>query len=81
MGRPVVLTPQAGEGLDLADGRDVLVAPDAARFAARVREVFDGRHPQLGARARARVVADYQWNFADLDGIISGRALAAAAAG
>ncbi len=81
MARPVVLTPQAGEGLDLVSGRDALVAADAPSFALRLGEVLDGRHPQLGARARQRVMADYQWNFAHLDEIISGYAPAAAAAG
>ena len=81
MARPVVLTPQAGEGLDLVSGGDALVAEDAAQFAAHVREILEGVHPQLGARGRQRVLADYQWNFGNLDKIISGRALAAAAAG
>jgi polysaccharide biosynthesis protein PslH len=81
MARPVVLTPQAGEGLDLVSGRDALVAADARGFALRLDEILDGRHPQLGARARQRVMADYQWNFAHLDEIISGYAPAAAAAG
>ncbi len=81
MARPVVLTPQAGEGLDLVSGRDALVAADAPEFAARVREILDGAHPQLGARGRQRVLTDYQWNFARLDEIVAGRALAAVAAG
>jgi len=81
MARPVVLTPQAGEGLDLVSGRDALVADDAERFAAAVHEIVEGGHPQLGTRARQRVLADYQWNFAPLDEIVAGRAFAAAAAG
>jgi polysaccharide biosynthesis protein PslH len=81
MARPVVLTPQAGEGLDLVDGREALLAADAPRFAALVSEVLNGLHPKLGAHARQRVVTDYQWNFTTLDEIIAGHALAAAAAG
>jgi polysaccharide biosynthesis protein PslH len=81
MARPVVLTPEAGEGLDLVDGREALLAADAPRFAALVSEVLNGLHPELGAHARQRVVTDYQWNFTTLDEIIAGHALAAAAAG
>ncbi len=81
MARPVVLTPQAGEGLDLVAGRDALVAAGAEEFALRVREILAGAHPGLGARARQRVLADYQWDFSYLDALVAGRALAAAAAG
>ena len=73
MAQPVVLTPHAAEGIELAAGRDVLIASDAPEFAARVGEVLDGLHPHLGARGRQRILADYQWNFASLDEIILGR--------
>ncbi len=62
MGRPVVATPQAFEGVEARAGRDLLVAetqPEA--FAACVAAVLDGRHPGLGAAARAAVEQRYAW--------------------
>jgi glycosyltransferase involved in cell wall biosynthesis len=80
MARPVVLTPQAVEGIELTPSRDALVAEDAVEFAAHVQAVLGGGYPSLGAAARRRVAADYQWNFDALDRIMAGKALADVAA-
>ena len=63
MARPVVASPQAFEGIDATPARDLLVegAP-AAAAAAILRLIAEpGRAAQLGAAARLRMEARYQW--------------------
>lgn len=62
MGTPVVTTPQAFEGLRAAPGRDLLIAETAEDMAHCVRDVLEGRHPSLGANARALVERQYDWS-------------------
>ncbi len=62
MGRPVVATPQAFEGVNAEPGRDMLVGEGAAGFAALVTEVLRGAHPGLGAAARRIVEQRYAWS-------------------
>jgi glycosyltransferase involved in cell wall biosynthesis len=61
---PVVATSRGVEGLDAHDGDDVLVADDAAEFAARCSLV--ARSPELRARlttrGRERYEADFTWD-------------------
>ncbi|WP_324780149.1 TIGR03087 family PEP-CTERM/XrtA system glycosyltransferase [Thiobacillus sedimenti] len=59
MARPVVVTPQAAEGIHGAPGRDFVVAADAAGFAAEV--VAALRLRASVPQARARVLAQYDW--------------------
>ncbi len=69
MARPVVVTPEALEGLDAESGREVVRAAGAAGFADATLAVLAGEDSEaMGARARARVVADYGWaaNLASL---------------
>jgi sugar transferase (PEP-CTERM/EpsH1 system associated) len=61
MGRPVVASPQAFEGIRATQGRDLLVANGAAATARAVAEVLDGRHPGLGAAARRLIEQVYSW--------------------
>jgi sugar transferase (PEP-CTERM/EpsH1 system associated) len=61
MARPVVATPAAFDGLHAAPGRDLLVG-DGVAFAAHVADVLDGRHPGLGAAARAAMQRRYAWD-------------------
>jgi sugar transferase (PEP-CTERM/EpsH1 system associated) len=61
MGKPVVATPAALEGLDLKTGDEVLAASNAQQFANAVARLFNGEMAELGARARQRIVADYGW--------------------
>jgi glycosyltransferase involved in cell wall biosynthesis len=60
---PVVATRAAIEGLDLAHGREVLLADDTAGYAREVQRLLDA--PELGARlaeaGRARVLELYPW--------------------
>ena len=77
MSAPVVVSPQAAEGLDVEIGADLLVARSAEEFAQKVARVIDGRGLGIGDRARARVERHYAWGlqFAKLDRIIDGDAL------
>ncbi len=61
MGRPVVATEAAFEGVRAVAGRDLLVGAEAADIAQLVDAVLDGRHPTLGPMARAATVAGYGW--------------------
>jgi sugar transferase (PEP-CTERM/EpsH1 system associated) len=83
MGRPVVASAQAFAGLRAVAGRDLLVADSAPAFADRCADVLGGRHPGLGAAARAAVVAGYDWDatLAGLDALLDGAPPLSALAG
>ncbi len=74
MGRPVVASPEAFEGVRARPGRDLLVAEDAASMARLVAEVLEGRHAGLGAAARGAVAAGHGWaaGLARLDALLAG---------
>ena len=61
-GMPVVSTPLGVEGLDVADGQELLLAGDARRFVSAIIELLE--HPEradaLARRARRRV--EQQWD-------------------
>jgi glycosyltransferase involved in cell wall biosynthesis len=63
MERPVVSTTVGAEGIEVAGGRELLLADEPERFAAEVRRLLDD--PALGSRlgrsARALVAARYSW--------------------
>jgi sugar transferase (PEP-CTERM/EpsH1 system associated) len=61
MAKPVIATPAALEGLDLRLGEEVLAASNPQQFAGAIAKLFAGEMAPLGARARARIVADYGW--------------------
>lgn len=73
MGRPVVASPGAFEGISAEPGRDLLVADGAEATVRCVLEVLEGRHPGMGAAARARIEARYSWQsaLARLDPILA----------
>jgi len=74
LGRPVVASPQAFEGVRAVPGRDLLVADGAETMARAVLAVIDGQHPDLGATARSLVEQTYTWRatLARLDGLLDG---------
>ncbi len=79
MAVPVVATPQALEGIEAEVGREVLAPPDAKAFAdAVISLLVSGDREAIGRRARARVVADYDWaaSLARLEPILEGTASA-----
>jgi len=63
MGKAIAATSLGVEGLDLAPGREVVVADDPAALARGVADLMSDAdlRRRLGERARARAVADYRW--------------------
>ncbi len=61
-GKAVVSTTIGAEGLDVHDGRDIIIADDAEKFAASVIELLqdDGRRREL-ERAASELAARYDW--------------------
>ena len=62
MGRPVIASPAAFEGVRAQAGTELLVAEGADGFADAVCEVLDGKHAGLGAAARASMERGYAWS-------------------
>ena len=75
MGRPVLASAAAFEGVRAVPGRDLRVASDAAAFADTALAVLGGGHDDIGASARLAMVANYAWDatLAKLDSIVEGR--------
>lgn len=63
MGRPVVASAQAAEGIDARDGEHFLIAPDDSAAVNMVMRMIDDRAgaAQLGLAARAHVLQRYNW--------------------
>jgi len=61
MAKPIVSTPLGAEGLDLADGDEIVLAERPATFAAAVAALLDdrARREQLGRAARLAIVKRY----------------------
>jgi len=73
MGRPVVASRQAFEGVRAVPGQDLLVADGAFETADRIVEVLAGAHPGLNHAARAAMVRGYAWSatLSRLDAILA----------
>jgi sugar transferase (PEP-CTERM/EpsH1 system associated) len=71
MGRPVVATPDAFEGLRALPGRDLLVCATPEEMFRSLLDIVEGRHPGLGAAARAVIERNYSWthNLRRLDAL------------
>ena len=63
MGRAVVASPPALEGLDVEVGREVLQADTPAQWQSAIRDIVadEALRSRLGRSARARIEAKYQW--------------------
>jgi glycosyltransferase involved in cell wall biosynthesis len=63
MGVPVVATPAAVEGIQIADADEVLIGDSAATFAAHVVNLLQDRHlwNRVVKKARNRVAQSYSW--------------------
>jgi sugar transferase (PEP-CTERM/EpsH1 system associated) len=61
MAKPVVATSQACEGIDLQNGKNILVADAALEFAEAVLSVLSGAHNEIGPNGRALVELNYRW--------------------
>jgi sugar transferase (PEP-CTERM/EpsH1 system associated) len=74
MARPVVVTPQALEGIAARPGHEVLEAPrQPEHFAATLLDALSPDHCGLGVAARRLVCRDYSWpgTLAMLDGLLA----------
>ncbi len=61
MGRPVIVSPQALEGIEAVPGTDLLLADGADAFVATISALLAAPNPSLGAAARANVQQQYSW--------------------
>lgn len=63
MGKAVIATADAAEGLDVDADRDLIIANDADDFARAVLDLADGaqKAAAIGAAARRRILDDYTW--------------------
>lgn len=77
MGKTVVSTPEAFEGIQAVEGEEIVVANGAEAFAVAVVDLLsDGsRAREIGRRARARVESDYGWEakLSVLDDLLTAR--------
>jgi len=64
MGRPVVSSPAAAEGIDAAPGRDLFVAATPRETADRIIELADdpASSAAMGVAARQRMEQRYAWD-------------------
>ena len=65
MATPVVVSPQALEGIDAAPGSELVLADGADAFQSAVAALLDGQEEAvdaIGAAARARVQSSYSWS-------------------
>ncbi|MBV8665078.1 MAG: TIGR03087 family PEP-CTERM/XrtA system glycosyltransferase [Burkholderiaceae bacterium] len=79
MGKTVIVSPQALEGIRAEAGRDLLLANDAAQFAAGIVQALAQPDAELGRRARDRVETLYGWasNLAQVETLLEGNSLSA----
>ncbi|WP_027864549.1 TIGR03087 family PEP-CTERM/XrtA system glycosyltransferase [Massilia alkalitolerans] len=61
MATPVVVTPQALEGIEAEPGRELVLAHDAAGFVEAVAQLLARNGNDMGLAARARVERKYSW--------------------
>jgi sugar transferase (PEP-CTERM/EpsH1 system associated) len=61
MARPVVVTPEALEGIEARPGSEVILASDTAGFTAGCQLAAGPQGAAIGRAARLRVLADYVW--------------------
>jgi sugar transferase (PEP-CTERM/EpsH1 system associated) len=61
MATPVVVSPQALEGIDAVPGFDLVLADGAAEFVESVSSLLAQQESPLGGAARARVERQYSW--------------------
>jgi polysaccharide biosynthesis protein PslH len=64
MGKPVIATPAALDGLHLVLGEEILCSASAPGFATCVATALGGRATTIAELGRKRVVADYGWEAA-----------------
>lgn len=63
-GKPVITTLEGGTRYLIEDGMDGLAIPygDAGAIVKRAQEILEGKHPEVGRRAREKVLREYTWS-------------------
>lgn len=62
MAKPVIVSPEALEGISAEPGRELLLAADARAFATYGQQLLAQPAAEIGSAARRRVVSDYGWD-------------------
>lgn len=72
LGKPVVASPQAFEGIRAMAGRDLLVADGVEDTLQAVSDLLDGKYPDIGPAARRAMEVAYGWDaiLTKLDGYL-----------
>jgi len=72
MARPVVVSPQALEGIAAEPGRDIVLASEPIQFADAVVTLLQQPGNEIGVRAREKVIAQYGWtsNLSCIDALL-----------
>ena len=75
MARPVLVSPQALEGIDAVPGRELLLADDAGGHARAALDCLNAPDAAIGAAARAKVEQLYGWesNLAPVSALLEQR--------
>jgi glycosyltransferase involved in cell wall biosynthesis len=61
MGKSVVLSPQAMEGIQATDGEELYVAADEKTFSSKIISLISENDGAEMNAARARILSDYTW--------------------
>lgn len=61
MARPVLVSSKGLEGIEARHGEHVLLTDTADQYRQGVTDILEGRHAELGIRARALVRRDFSW--------------------
>jgi sugar transferase (PEP-CTERM/EpsH1 system associated) len=72
MARPVVVSPQALEGIAAEPGRDIVLAQDAGQYISAVNALLSAADTTIGPAARKKVVDLYGWasNLSRVDSLL-----------
>jgi sugar transferase (PEP-CTERM/EpsH1 system associated) len=72
MAKPLVVTPQALEGIDAAPGHELMLAANPAEFILVVSTLLTHINKRMGESARAKIIQDFSWsgNLACLDKLL-----------
>jgi glycosyltransferase involved in cell wall biosynthesis len=82
MGKPVVATPNACQGIEVTHGENVMIAKEPKSFADAIQALLESedRRRALGKRAQSFIREEYSWDailsrlLADVEKIVEGKA-------
>lgn len=74
MGKTIIVSPEALDGIDATPDQEVLLARDETEFADHVCRVFSGQQADLGPTARQKMETRYNWaaNLAGVNQLLEG---------